>query len=338
MNNCTSIWEQESFFAPANIIIVGAGFLGLWTALELITRHPAAKITIIERGATPMGASAKNAGFACFGSPTELLADAEQMGEDAMWQLAEMRCNGISKIKQHFSDKLIDFNNCGGYECFLEGAQAITEVDDKLGWLNEGLEKITGVTKSFKWSNEKIAQFQFKEFGAMIENEIEGGIHSGKLLQCLTRKVQALGVNILTGIAVSGWQKTNNCTEVSTTLTALKTEKLIFCTNAFLSELIQDFRVEPARGQVFVTEPIQGLKMSGTFHHDKGYYYFRNIGNRILIGGARNSDFETERTNQPLVNDKIQGQLEMFVARHLLPKNFFFCVSKMERYNGFYNR
>lgn len=335
MNNSISIWEQESFFTSVNVIIVGAGFLGLWTALVLITRHPAAKITIVERGITPMGASAKNAGFACFGSPTELLADAEKMGEDVMWHLVEMRYKGIRKIKEHFEDNLIDFDTCGGYECFLEGAQEIAEVNDKLRWLNEGMKKITGASESFKWSNEKIAQFQFKEFGAIIENEIEGGIHSGKLLQCLIRKVRSLGVNILTGIQVNLWQKTNNCIEVFTTHTTLKTEKLIFCTNALSSELMQDLCIEPARGQVFVTEPIKDLKMKGTFHYDKGFYYFRNVGDRILMGGARNRDFETERTHQLSVNHQIQSYLELFVTKHLLPTVSFSVSHRWSGIMGF---
>jgi hypothetical protein len=32
------------------------------------------------------------------------------------------------------------------------------------------------------------------------------------------------------------------------------------------------------------------------FHLEKGYYYFRNINDRILLGGGRNLDFEGETT------------------------------------------
>ncbi|MGC4234401.1 MAG: FAD-binding oxidoreductase, partial [Niabella sp.] len=66
-----SIWEAETFYAPQDIIIVGAGFTGLWTAFYLKQKYPSKKITIIERGPVPAGASGRNAGFACFGSLTE---------------------------------------------------------------------------------------------------------------------------------------------------------------------------------------------------------------------------------------------------------------------------
>lgn len=326
MNNNISIWEQDTYFAPVDVIIIGAGFLGLWTALELTTSTPSAKITIIERGVIPMGASTKNAGFACFGSPTELMADAEKIGENAMWSLTEMRYKGIQKIRQHFADSLIDFDSCGGYECFAKGAQEITQMKDKIWWLNEGMQKITGVTESFKWSNEKMQQFQLNGFEALIENAIEGGLHSGKLLHSLTRKVQALGVNILTGTGVEYWQKTSHYIKVYTSVAVFQTERLIICTNAFSSQLIPGLFIEPARGQVLVTKPIADLKVRGTFHFDKGFYYFRNVGNRILLGGARNKDFATERTTDLSLNHHLQNHLERFASEHLL-KNVPFSIA-----------
>ena len=97
-----SFWEQESFFAERDIIIIGAGLCGLWYAHDLKLRNPGLKMLILDRGIIPSGASTRNAGFACFGSPTELLYDEEVMGAERMWQIAEMRYKGIQKIKQHF--------------------------------------------------------------------------------------------------------------------------------------------------------------------------------------------------------------------------------------------
>ena len=35
-----SVWEKETFFAPQDVIIVGSGFVGLWSALKLIEKKP----------------------------------------------------------------------------------------------------------------------------------------------------------------------------------------------------------------------------------------------------------------------------------------------------------
>ena len=68
-----SFWERDSFFNDIDVVIIGSGIVGLSTALSLRERDATLRIAIIERGAMPTGASTRNAGFACFGSITELL-------------------------------------------------------------------------------------------------------------------------------------------------------------------------------------------------------------------------------------------------------------------------
>ena len=111
-----SIWEKESWFAPADIVIAGSGLVGLWSAYYLKKKHPSLRITIIERGIVPTGASTRNAGFACFGSLTELLADIDQMGEDKMLELVSLRYRGLKKIRKTFRDAEIGYEQLGGFE------------------------------------------------------------------------------------------------------------------------------------------------------------------------------------------------------------------------------
>src|SRR5271165_1234833 len=116
-----SFWERQSFYAHRDVIVVGAGLAGLWSALELYKRDNTLKILILEKGQVPAGASTRNAGFACFGGPTELLGDCSLLGEDKMWEITEMRYRGIEKIKANFKEDAINFNNCGGYELLKQG-------------------------------------------------------------------------------------------------------------------------------------------------------------------------------------------------------------------------
>ncbi len=327
----TSLWEQESFFAPSDVIIVGSGLLGLWTALEIKLRKPSTLITIIDRGVIPIGASTRNAGFACFGSPGEMISDAKTMGEEQMWQLVEMRYRGIQKIRKHFGDTEIGFDAIGGYECFNATSIKLEEIKDRLSWINSEMEVITGVSNTFKWCSNKMNGFGLHCFDALIENQLEGGIHSGKLVLGLIKKLQALGVTILQGIDVSGWEKGNLSIEVQTSTMSLQTQQLIICTNGMLSTIAKDLYIEPARGQVLVTSPINQLLLKGTFHFDEGYFYFRNVGNRVLIGGARNMDREKEKSNDFLLNDNIQQELEQFLKRHIL-QNISYTIT--HRWSG----
>ena len=136
-----SIWERETFFAPQDVIIVGSGFVGLWCALHLKKKNKKIKITVIDRGVIPTGASTRNAGFACFGSLTELIADSKKMGVEKMLELVEMRFRGLEKIQETFSDKEIDFDMCGGYEIFTE-KYPLDELETHIEYLNHLLKKI----------------------------------------------------------------------------------------------------------------------------------------------------------------------------------------------------
>ncbi|MCS6834103.1 MAG: FAD-binding oxidoreductase, partial [Flammeovirgaceae bacterium] len=118
-----SFWES-THFTSYDYVIVGGGIVGLSTALALREKKPDATILVLERGIFPSGASTKNAGFACFGSLTELLADLRQSGEQATLSLVEKRWKGLQMLRKRLGDAAIDFRNYGGYELITEKQQA----------------------------------------------------------------------------------------------------------------------------------------------------------------------------------------------------------------------
>ncbi|HMR42933.1 MAG TPA: FAD-dependent oxidoreductase, partial [Saprospiraceae bacterium] len=99
----------------------------------------------------------------------------------------------------------------------------------------------------------------------------------------------------------------------------LRPAKVLAATNGFARQLLPALDVQPARNQVIITHPVPGLKVKGCFHYDRGYVYFRNVDNRILLGGARNLDFETEKTEQFGDTDLIQRALSGLMSEMILP-------------------
>jgi gamma-glutamylputrescine oxidase len=53
----------------------------------------------------------------------------------------------------------------------------------------------------------------------------------------------------------------------------------------------------------------KNLKQKGNLHYDKGYFYFRNLGNKILLGGARNLDCKNEETTNLEITAFLQNHL-----------------------------
>ncbi|MEN9685598.1 MAG: hypothetical protein RLZZ28_1384 [Bacteroidota bacterium] len=318
MPHSFSIWEKETYYARQDIIIAGAGLMGLWAALELKERSPHLKITIIERKSTPGGASMRNAGFACFGSPTELLSNAKLLGTDAMLQLVETRYKGIEKINASFTAAAIGYDACGGYECINSNTNNGSNWNDELNELNKALAEITGHKQVFTFANEKLVDFGLIGFEGLIQNEMEAALHSGKLVSCLTRKAQDAGITILYGLAICNWEKQgqNICINTLQDI-SFSAKQLLFCTNAFTSQLLPQLTVTPARGQIILTSPIEGLALKGSFHYELGFYYWRNLGNRILLGGARNLAFDEEETLDLAGSVFIRNALESFLHKHL---------------------
>lgn len=340
-----SVWEKESFFAPADIVIAGSGLVGLWSAWYLKRKAPSLRITMVESGLIPTGASTRNAGFACIGSFTELLADTRSIGVDHMLELVEMRWRGLKKIRKTFRPAEIGYEQLGGYELLLSSAEAsakaalTSEASAKAGLtsetpamidslelrsaidlLNRSLKKITGEQKTFRLQNEKIGKFGFAGVQYLIENRTEGQLHSGKLCQALLRLVQSMGVTVLNNTTIREFEKVSGHLLLHTNHPfPLSASQLLVCTNAFARQLLPQLDITPARGQILVTSPIDGLPFKGTFHLDEGYYYFRNLGDRVLLGGARNKAFEAETTTEMITTDTIQQELQRLLHEVILP-------------------
>jgi glycine/D-amino acid oxidase-like deaminating enzyme len=110
--NELSFWEKSTYLNDNDFVIVGSGIVGLSTSIFLRQRYPTAKILVIERGYLPTGASTKNAGFACFGSPTELYDDLLTIPEDKVWETFEMRYAGLKTLFELITPNIVDYENC----------------------------------------------------------------------------------------------------------------------------------------------------------------------------------------------------------------------------------
>lgn len=322
-----SLWEKESFFKPADVLIVGAGFAGLWTALELKKRHRRLAVTIIDRGVIPTGASTRNAGFSCFGSTTELLYDAKTFGEEQMVTLARLRYEGLLHIRETFKPKAIDYHEYGGYELFTEnGAYDLSRLKDDLKRLNKSLRRAFKNSELFQLSDKKIAKFGFRGVSHLVENKLEGQLHSGKLTEALVHEVRQQGIRILFGFEAAAFEKINGHIVVHGSRgIELATKQLMICTNAF-TNLVPELKVQPARGQILVTSPIHKLPFKGCFHYDEGFVYFRNIGNRVLLGGARNKFFEQENTTELTTTENVQQELEKLLREIIIPNETGYTI------------
>lgn len=311
-----SYWELKTWFSEVDFVVVGSGIVGLHCALQLRERFPQSKILILERGLLPQGASTKNAGFACFGSVSEIIDDLKNHTEEEVIQLVQKRWEGLQLLRKNLGDAALDIKPFGGYELFLQEDESIyNECLQKLPFINEIVKPIFKNDVFIK----QIDRFEFKNiFEYVVFNPYEAQIDTGKMMQALLQKTIASGIMILNQTNVLGYEDLKSEVEIHLPDFSFKSKKILFATNGFADKLTNN-AVKPARAQVLITEPIMNLDIKGTFHIEKGYYYFRNIENRILLGGGRNLDFEGETTHEFGQTEIIQKKLELLLKEVILP-------------------
>jgi glycine/D-amino acid oxidase-like deaminating enzyme len=319
LNICElSYWEYKTYFDKVDFVVVGSGIVGLNTALSLREQFPKAKIIILEKGYLPTGASTKNAGFTCFGSPTEILSDLERHTEQEVIELIQKRWNGLQRLFEICGKKSMDYYNYGSQELFTnENHEEYDKSLSQLECLNKLVESAIGKKGSFSKSD--LRDFPFQNISGLIQNKYEGQIDTGKMMRQLLKSANKSGIQILNNITLNKFTDNNSNVELSTSIGNFKCGKLFIATNGLSQSILPNEDVLPARAQVIVTSPIDGLDFKGTFHYDSGYYYFRNIGNRVLLGGGRNLDFRGETTTAMKTTDLIINKLEDLLEQVILP-------------------
>lgn len=318
-----SVWELTSIWRKPRLTVVGAGIVGLFAALHHKRRFPGHEVLVLERGPFPMGASVRNAGFACFGSPSELLADIEAEGRDAALARVEERWRGLLELRRELGDALIGFEATGGHEIYRTGDRLYPRVAEGFDALNADLAPILGKAP-FIMADERIARFGMRGIEHLVYTELEGPIDSGRMIQALYHKVVESGVTVRMNCDVAAFEESAD--EVRIRLTGgevIRTGQVLMATNGYTRRLFPDLDVVPARGQVLITSAVPGLKLQGTFHMDEGFYYFRDLNGAILLGGGRNLDLKGEATDAEGTNPRIQAALESLLREVILPGEDF---------------
>ena len=311
-----SYWELKNWFTQVDYTIVGSGIVGLHAALRLREKFPDSKILVLEKGMLPQGASTKNAGFACFGSLSEIIDDLKNHSEEDVFRLVQKRWQGLQLLRKRLGDAAIDFKPFGGYELFLKDDESTyDECLARLPFINEILKPLFKTDVFAK----EVDRFDFKGIHEyLVFNPFEAQIDTGNMMQALLKQAVSENILILNQQTVTSYFESEKGVEVALGNFSFTSKKLLFATNGFANSLTNG-AVKPARAQVLITEPIKNLDIKGTFHLDKGYYYFRNIDDRILLGGGRNLDFETETTTAFGQTEIIQNKLEQLLKEVILP-------------------
>ena len=324
-----SHWETNRELFKGDILIIGSGLVGQSIGIAIqkqkkeLKQKPL-KICIVDK--LPMGqsgASTRNAGFACFGSPTEILDDLSREEENQTVNRISNRISGLSIWKDWIPSNIIEWNDCGGYEVFeREEEMNFQEVLDKLPYLNKIGKAASGNPMIYSKYQRISSKLPYS-----IKIDGEASLNPGKAHNSLYELNKELGNQIVNGVSMPNryyWHKNSEGWTIPTENGIFKAKRVVIAANAWTPKILDsDLDITPGRGQILMIKSTKPISYKGVFHAKKGYLYFRNSNNSLIIGGGRNL-FQTNETSLEMTTTKeVQDYLELYARDILLPNQDF---------------
>ncbi len=309
--------------SECDVCIVGGGFTGAWTAHYLSQMTPGLKIVILENQIVSRGASTRNAGFLCYGSPSEVLEDIENMGTEKNRELLLMRYAGLQQIKNTVPASAAQISWDGGSEIFTPDNPMLYErVMDQLQEINRVIESTTGQSPYTPLPNDQLPGGG-KNGSKGIAIRGEGQVQPAKLLTYINNLNTSRGVSLCEGTAVSSIHKEGDHCAINTNRSLrIKSRKVLIATNGFYNRLYPASQeVIPARNTVLLLKTPENFTLKGNYHAERGYIYFRSVDGMLLIGGGRHWMAEEENGDELRVNEELKSRLTQWAKENLFNRD-----------------
>lgn len=302
-----------------DVVIIGAGYTGLWTAYYLSQLNLGLNIVIVEAEHVGFGGSGRNGGW-CSAflpmSPTEM---AEQHGRDAMQFIQYEMFATIAEIARVTELERIDCDfHQGGTITSASSSAQISRVKDYVAqWRTAGFDETV-----IRWESADEIETRLrtrKTYGGMYSPHCVV-IHPWKLVQGLARVLEARGIAIYEQSRVVSVKQHS----VHTTRARVNARWVVHAVESFASQQRRTKRsIVPLYSLMVATEPISphiwneiGWSGRETFADGRNMvtYAQRTADNRIAFGG-RGAPYHLGSRISPKfdVNEQIHDRLRKTV-------------------------
>jgi glycine/D-amino acid oxidase-like deaminating enzyme len=236
----------------ADVCVVGGGFAGLWTAINLRRELPDARVVLVERDRCGSGASGRNGGWATswYARFDKLV---QRFGDDLAVELADASCKAIDDIANFAAEWDFDceFRRAGSVWCATAPAQ--------LGKWDAAVGHCRRLGRPKKLSPVPADALR-EEIGSPlilggVREPDSAAVHPGKLISGLVQAARSLGVEIFEGSPAQLGPGTAR--DVITPRGVVTADRIVVTTGAWTA---RDPRVRrmvlPVASSVLITEPI----------------------------------------------------------------------------------
>ena len=275
----------------ADLVVVGGGYTGLWTALRAKERDPSQRVVLLESARVGGAASGRNGGF-CSSSLTHGLGNGLSRWPDEIGTLERLGLQNLDEIEQTLVRYGIDaeFERTGEINVATQPWHVEDQRDD--------LEPLQRLGHDAVWLDAEAMRDQVHSptyLGGVWDRTGTAMVHPAKLAWGLADAARGMGVEIYEDTPAVGLESSSTGMVVHAEFGSVRTRHVALATNAFPSLLrrVRHF-VVPVWDYVLMTEPLsdaqresigwsarQGLSDAANQFH----YYRLSADNRILWGG-----------------------------------------------------
>lgn len=274
----------------ADLLVVGAGFAGLWTALLAKEENPARDVVILESGATASGASGRNGGF-MDASITHGFLNGQARWPHEFRKLHELGVRNLSEIEATIKRLGIncDFQLTGEIDIATEP------------YLLDGFHRMIELAKQY---DVEFQIFDYDQVQKVVKSPLFLGgvkrfdsaiVNPAQLAWGLRKACLDLGVRLFENTPVTKLIEEQNTVVAHTPHGQVKTHKAALATNAFPPLLKRiSYYIVPVYDYVLMTEPLTASQRESIGWHGREglsdgnnlFHYFRTTADgRILWGG-----------------------------------------------------
>lgn len=274
----------------ADLVIVGAGYTGLWAAVEALTEDPARRVVLLEQDWVGAGASGRNGGFVSE-SLTHGIAHGEAMWPDELDELQRLGRQNVEEITGFLHMHGIDA------DLRLYGKTTLARTAHDYAALRDAVATYArrGDEVRFLDRDEVRADIHSSSFLGGLRTLRGGLVDPMALTLGLRRVAEELGATIFEGSPATGISRTGSTLTVRSAHGSVETSQVLLASNAY-RPLLRRLRawVLPVYDYVLATAPLtaeqlasigwqqnQGLTDAGNQFH----YFRRTRDDRIVWGG-----------------------------------------------------
>jgi glycine/D-amino acid oxidase-like deaminating enzyme len=279
---------SRALAGPPDIEIVGGGITGCSCALTLA--RAGRRVRLHEAREVASGASGRNGGFALRGGAMAYDSAREWLGHELAadyWRLTEAYVDRMAEL--------------GGDALRRTGSLRLAGEDER-DELRAEYDALREDGFAAEWRDELPEPLAGRFPGALFHPE-DAVLQPARLVRRLANAAAEAGVEIREHARVAD-------------LNGLEAGVTVVATDGYPSGLLGELEglIIPTRGQMIATEPLSEQLFPMPHYGRHGFdYWHQNDEGRLIMGGFRDADMESEFTATEETTPRIQAALEAFV-------------------------